>query len=204
MKKNFLLLLVFVSNSLVAQADKDSLLAQDVEVIIEELRFMHGLDQGARKYLDYGTFNTSVTDSIERLSKEQIKMAEETLSLSKTSRLEIWDNILNPLDSLKATRMIEIIEKYGYPSKKRLQKYSDQEIDFSAHTILVHTPFSFKNRLIPVIEREYIAGNLENNCEYGYLLWHINGRSDLKYMLENGYEMKKMADGTFELTHNCE
>lgn len=204
MKNIIFLLLIIITNSSLAQADKDSLLAKDVDVLIEELRFMHGLDQGTRKYLDYGSFNKSFTDSIERLSREEIKMAEDSLKLSKASRAKIWDNFLNPLDSLKANRMIEIIEKYGFPSEKRLQKYSDQKLNFSARTILVHTPFSFKDKMIPIIEREFQAGNLKNQCEYGYLLWHLNGRSDFKYMLENGYEMKKKADGTFELTHSCE
>ena len=204
MNKIYILILLLSSNFTFAQADKDSLLAKDADVLIEELRFIHELDQGTRKYLDYGSFNKSFTDSIERLSKEEIKVAEESLKLTKESRSKIWDNFLNPLDSLKAERMIEIIDKYGFPSGKRLRKYSDQKIDFSARTILVHTPFSFKEKMIPIIEREYKAGNLKNQCEYGYLLWHLNGRSDFKYMLENGYEMKKKADGTFELTHNCE
>lgn len=137
------------------------------------------------------------------MSREDIKLAEESLKLSKEARSNIWDNFLYPLDSLKAERMIEIIQKYGFPSEKRLRKYSDQKLDFSARTILVHTPFSFKERMIPIIEREYKAGNIKNQCEYGYLLWHLNGRSDFKYMLENGYEMRKKTDGTFELTHNC-
>lgn len=191
MNKLFILLFLLISNFTFAQADKDSLLAKDVDIVIEELRFMHGLDQGIRKYLDYGSFNKSFTDSIERLSKDEIKIAEESLRLPKESRSKIWDNFLNPLDSLKGERMIEIIEKYGFPSEKRLQKYSDQKIDFSARTILVHTPFSFKKKLIPIIEREFKAGNLKNQCEYGYLLWHLNGRSDFKYMLENGYGMTK-------------
>lgn len=204
MNKIYILILLLSSNFTFAQANKDSLLAKDVDVLIEELRFMHELDQGTRKYLDYGSFNKNFTDSIERLSKEEIKVAEESLKLTKESRSKIWDNFLNPLDSLKAERMIEIIDKYGFPSEKRLRKYSDQKIDFSARTILVHTPFSFKEKMIPIIEREYKAGNLKNQCEYGYLLWHLNGRSDFKYMLENGYEIKKKADGTFDLTHNCE
>ncbi len=204
MNKIYIPILLLFSNFTFAQAVKDSLLAKDANVLIEELRFMHELDQGSRKYLDYGSFNKSFTDSIERLSKEEIKLAEESLKLTKESRSNIWDNFLNPLDSLKAERMIEIIDKYGFPSEKRLRKFSNQKIDFSARTILVHTPFSFKEKMIPIIEREYKAGNLKNQCEYGYLLRHVNGRSDFKYMLENGYEMKKKADGTFELTHNCE
>lgn len=204
MNKIIILLSFFASGLTFAQADKDSLLAKDADVLIEELRFMHGLDQGTRKYLDYGSFNKSFTDSIERLSREEIILAEESLQLSKASRSRIWENFLNPLDSLKANRMIQIIEKYGFPSEKRLQKYSDRKMDFSAGMILVHTPFSFKDKLIPILEREFKAGNLKNQCEYGYLLWHLNGRSDFKYMLENGYEMKKNADGTLEFIHNCE
>lgn len=44
-------LLLFLSDFTFAQADKDSLLAKDADILIEELRFIHGLDQGTRKYL---------------------------------------------------------------------------------------------------------------------------------------------------------
>ena len=72
MNKIYILILLLSSNFTFAQADKDSLLAKDADVLIEELRFMHEFDQGFRKYLDYGSFNKSFTDSIERLSKEEI------------------------------------------------------------------------------------------------------------------------------------
>lgn len=204
MKRTFFLLLIFFINVSIAQVEKDSLFAKDVDILIEELRFMHGLDQGTRKYLDYGTFNKSLTDSIERLSKEEIRKIETSMKLSKASKTNIWDNFLSPIDSLKAVRLIEIIEKYGFPSTKRLEKYSGQDMDFSALTILVHTPFNFKDQLLPILEKEYNAGNLQDQCEYGYLLWHLNGRSDFKYMLDNGYEMTTNADGTFALVRKCE
>lgn len=204
MKKTLFLLIILVTNSLLAQADKDSLLARDARVLIEELRFMHGLDQGTRKYLDYGTFDRSFTDSIEGLGKEERQLAEESLKLSQATKDKLWDRFLSPLDSLKAVRMIEIIEKYGFPSGERLKKFGRQDVDFSSTTILVHTPFNLKDKMIPLLKREYEEGNLGDKCEYGYLLWHLNGRSDFKYMLENGYLMEKNADGTFNLVRTCD
>lgn len=69
---------------------------------------------------------------------------------------------------------------------------------------MVHIPFSFKARLLPLLEREYKAGNFPDQCEYGYLLWHLHGRSDFSYMLENGYEMRTKENGTFELVSTCD
>ena len=79
-------------------------------------------------------------------------------------------------DRQAAERMLEIIETYGYPSETRLERFSGREMDFAAYTILVHTPFSYRARMLPLLEREFKAGNMKNRCEYGYLLWHLNGR----------------------------
>ena len=204
MKRNLFLFFILMSSQLLAQAHKDSLLAKDADLLIEELRFIHALDQGTRKYLDYGSFDKSVTDSIEGLSEEERKLAEESLKLSQATKDKLWDNFLSPLDSLKAVRMMEIIEKYGFPSAERLKRFSSQDIDFSPTTILVHTPFDLKDKMIPLLEKEYKEGNLPDRCEYGYLLWHLNGRSDFSYMLDNGYVMEKNPDGTFKLTRTCD
>jgi len=187
-----------------AQTEKDSLLMRDADNIINELRFMYNLDQGIRKYLDYGSLDRHFTDSIENLSDEQIKIVEKELSLKKPVRKEIFENFLNPIDTLNTDRMIEIIEKYGFPSVKRLEKYSDQELEFSPYIILIHTPFSYKERVVELIEKEYKAGNLRSSCQYGYILWHLNGRSDFSYMTDNGYKMSRKPDGTFSLESTCE
>ncbi len=203
--KTFLpFLLLLVSFQLMAQAEKDSLLARDAEQLIEEMRFMYQVDQRTRKYLDYGSFEKRVTDSIENLSAEATKHAEISLQLPKPVKDRIWSRFISPLDSLKAARMMEIIETYGYPSGKRLRQFSEQEIDFNPLVLLGHTPFNFKDRMIPLLEREYRAGNLPSSCEYGYLLWHLHGRSDFSYMLDNGYEMTRNEDGTFRMLSTCE
>ncbi|TVZ26578.1 hypothetical protein JM83_1553 [Gillisia sp. Hel_I_86] len=203
MKKLLLLICLISAFNINAQTEKDSLLKRDADNIISELRFMYNLDQGIRKYLDYGTLDKHLTDSIESLSEEQLKKAEKELSLTKPVRNEIFKNFLNPIDTLNTDRMIEIIEKYGFPSLKRLKKYSDQKIEFSPYIILIHTPFSYKNRMIEIIEREYKAGNMKNICQYGYILWHLNGRSDFSYMTNNGYKMSRKDDGTFSLESSC-
>ena len=204
MKKTIFLFFLVFASLIISQPKKDSLLIKDADKLIEELRFIYELDQSTRKYLEYGTFDKSICDSIESLNTESIKIANKQLSLSQDTKDKIWKSFLSPLDTLKAERMIQIIEKYGFPSFKRIEKLSGKDIDFNPVIILAHTPFSFKDRMIHLLEKEYKAGNFFGKCEYGYLLWHLNGRSDFKYMLENGYEMKTNTDGTFHLTSTCE
>lgn len=187
-----------------AQQEKDSLLARDADALVEELRFIYYLDQGSRKYLDYGTFDKRATDSIEEQDRAAVNASVDSLKLSKETREKIWANFLNPLDSLKTVRMLEIIDTYGFPSTKRLKQFGNQHLDFNPLIILVHTPFSFSSKVIPVIEKEYAAGNLKNRCEYGYLLWHLNGRRDFSHMLNNGYEMVINEDGSRVLESKCD
>ncbi|HET8804177.1 MAG TPA: hypothetical protein VFM72_06325, partial [Aequorivita sp.] len=131
MKKTIFLFFLVFASLISAQPKKDSLLIKDADKLIEELRFIYELDQSTRKYLEYGTFDKSICDSIESLNTESIKIANKQLSLSQDTKDKIWKSFLSPLDTLKAERMIQIIEKYGFPSFKRIEKLSGKDIDFN-------------------------------------------------------------------------
>ncbi|MFD0976983.1 hypothetical protein [Salinimicrobium gaetbulicola] len=199
--KKILLTLILLSTSLnfYSQSDKDELLEQNIEQLVEELKFMYHYDQATREYLYYQTFDKSITDSIENLSDELKKNRLEFTPIKSDSlENQIWQNYITPMDKIHTERMIEITKKYGFPSAERLKKYSEESIDFSPLILLIHSPFSYSEDLKKIAKIEKEQGRLEK-CDYGYLLWHLNGRSDFQPMLDNGYEMIKNEDGTVKL-----
>ncbi|RNL68632.1 hypothetical protein ED312_23050 [Sinomicrobium pectinilyticum] len=193
----FFLSFLFFALSLIklsAQADKDSLLKQNADDLIKELKLMYELDQSLRNYVEYSVFKSS-SDSIDMSDIDTLSMKVQN---------EIWKTIINPNDSINTQKMITIIDQYGFPSIDRLEQLGGTDIDFNPIIILIHTPFSMVEKLIPIAEREFKNGNFKSKCEYGYLLWHLHGRSDFRYMLENGYIMETDEDGKFHLKNTCE
>ena len=175
-----------------SQKAQDSLLQNNINDVINELKLMYELDQSMRNYMEYGLFNSNA-DSLNTLG-----------TFSDLAKKSVWSNIIKPIDSIKTERMINLINSYGFPSVNRLKKFSNKDLDFNPVIILVHTPFDMTKKLIPIAEKEFKKGNFRSKCEYGYLLWHLHGRSDFKYMLENGYEMETDEKGQFVLKSTCE
>ena len=191
------LILLLTSFNFYSQSNKDELLKQDIEKIVEELKFMYNYDQATREYLYYQTFDKWITDSIESLSDKDERLKFLPVK-SDSLKTKIWENYITPMDKIHTRRMIEITNKYGFPSAKRLKKYSEESINFSPLILLIHSPFDYSEDLKNIAKIEKEQGRLEK-CDYGYLLWHLNGRSDFQPMLDNGYEMSKNEDGTFKL-----
>ncbi|MCP9201286.1 hypothetical protein MKO06_15355 [Gramella sp. GC03-9] len=192
-------LLFSLSLNSYSQSEKDNLLEQDIDEIIEELKFMYHYDQATREYLYYQTFDKSITDSIENLSNEvRENRLKFTPVKSDSLKKKIWKNYITPMDKIHTERVIEITKKYGFPSAKRLKEYSEENIDFNPLILLIHSPFEYSEDLKKIVKIEREKGRLEK-CDYGYLLWHLNGRSDFQPMLDNGYAMTKKEDGTIEL-----
>lgn len=200
MNRTFLTtLFTLFSLNFYCQSNKDELLQQDIVQIVEELRFMYQYDQATREYLEYQTFDKNVSDSIEGLSKA----ARENRILytpvkSDSLKKRIWNTYINPMDRLHTERMIAITKEYGFPSAQRLKKFSNDSIDFNPLILLIHSPSEFSEELIELAEVEKSKGRIKK-CDFGYLLWHLNGRSNFQPMLDNGYEMVKTDDGTFNL-----
>ncbi|WP_372919726.1 hypothetical protein [Salegentibacter sp.] len=199
--RNILLTAILTLSSLYSysQSNKEELLKQDISEIVEELKFMFHYDQATREYLYFQTFDKNITDSIENLSKEvRENRMRYTPVKSDSLKSKIWNTYINPMDKLHTLRLMAITKKYGFPSAQRLKKFSNDTIDFNPVILLIHSPSEFSKELIEIVEHEKDKGRIEK-CDYGYLLWHFNGRSDFQPMLDNGYEMEKEEDGTFHL-----
>lgn len=192
----FLLILLTLTYQVNSQPNKDILLEQDISEVVQELRFMYVLDQGLRNYVEVGSFTSMTSDSIP---------SKQTFVLNQDQKDILWNNFITPIDQIKTERFLQLIDKYGFPSLKRLKKMSQEKIDFNPVIIFIHSPFDNADVIISVIKQEFEAGNIDDSCDYGYLLWHFHGRSDFSYMLDNGYEMTKNEDGTFDLKRgNCD
>lgn len=179
--------------------NKEELLKRDIAGIVEELKFMYHYDQATREYLYYQSFDKNITDSIENLSKEERENRKRYTPVKSDSlKKKIWSTYINPMDKLHTARMIEITRKYGFPSAQRLKKFSKDSIDFNPLILLIHSPSEFSKELIEIAEYEKRKNRIKK-CDFGYLLWHLNGRSDFQPMLDNGYEMLKSEDGAFTL-----
>ena len=53
-----------------------------------------------------------------------------------------------------------------------------------------------------LIKKELVEGRI-SRCVYGHMLWHFNGRKNMKDLLENGFEMIK-ENGMTRLKSTCE
>jgi hypothetical protein len=182
-----ILFIGFFSN---AQVEKDSLLKKDILQIFEELKFMYDYDQALREYPMYKTFNKHFTDSIESLPETEVEKYKKENSIQSDNLNEfIHLNYIFPFDKSHTKRLIEITQKYGFPSVKRLNRYLNVKIqgEFNPMILFLHSPKEFWEESILLMTNEFKLGNIDN-CTYGYLMWHFHGRSDVSYMLNNGFK----------------
>lgn len=206
MKLKVYIIISLIAFSAYSQSQKDKLLEQDIEILVEEMEFMYGYDQTMREYTIFKTFDKSETDRIENLSdslrrKEIFKRNFKSDSLAK----RIWKNYINPKDAEHTERMIEITKKYGFPSIDRIRKHYKKEFidpEFNPLIIFIHSPKKYWEELNELMLNEYKAGRI-NQCQYGYLLWQFTGRKSFKPMLENGYKMVE-ENGKTILKSTCE
>lgn len=122
---------------------------RDIDLIVEELKFMYDTDQALREYTLFKTYNKAITDSIENLSHTKV----QKYIISNNFKSDSLGNRINkeyilPIDILNTERMIELTKIYGFSSTSRIKK-------------------NFKKEL----ENKHL-----NRCEYGHILWHLNGR----------------------------
>ena len=191
MKSIFLLIITLLNNLIYSQTDKDSLLNIDINILVEEMEFMYGYDQTMREYIQYKSFDKSETNRIENLadSLRELEMNKRKLE-SASLEITIREKYINSFDALHTERMIEIIKKYGFPSRERLKKYYKKDFidpEFDPLILLIHSPKKYWEELKVLMLNEYKKGII-HQCIYGYSLWHFNGRKSFQPMLENGWK----------------
>lgn len=171
------------------QEAKEQLLEKEIYQVVEELTFMYDYDQALREYHIYKTFNKAITDSLELLDNESRERYVETKQYKSNFETIILTKYIVPSDARHTERLLEIVKTYGFPSMKRLKRYYKGTFDkeFNPLIIFIHSPKKYFDELKIVMEKEYKQKRI-SKCQYGYLLWHLNGRNNLSYFLDYGYK----------------
>lgn len=168
---------------------------------------MYDTDQALREYTLFKTYNKTVTDSIERLPHEEMRSYLKSKKFKSDDLAKrINKEYLLPIDELNTRRIIEITSKYGFPSLSRIEKFYKGTLDqeFNPYVLIVHAPKKYWQELKTLLNEELTAKHL-SRCEYGHILWHLNGRKDINDMLNNGFKMITNEDGQEVLTAvDCE
>ena len=204
MKKILLTVFLIINlNPLFAQTEKEELFKQSIDSIMDELRFSYQYDQAMREYILYKTFNKSITDSIETLDDPREYIFSHNFKTSKAKR--IWEEFIHPADDKFTKLMIDISNKYGYPSLKRIKKYYNGIIpsEFNPTVLLVHSRKKYWSEMDSMVEREFKMGNM-GKCDYGYIKWHISGRLENSFLKNNGIKFGAGPDGQVYYVETCE
>ena len=205
MRIKLCILIVLIAGPVYGQIQKDSLFKKDILPLVEEMEFMYGYDQAMREYTIYKTFDKSETDRIEKLPDSlKEKEIDKRKFVSDSLTHLILKNYVNPKDAVHTARIIEITRKYGFPSLDRIKKYYKKDFidpEFNPYILLVHAPKTYWTELKDLMKKELDEGRI-TRCVYGHMLWHFNGRKNLKDLLENGFEMVK-TDGQTRLKSTC-
>jgi hypothetical protein len=169
----------------------------DIDIIVEELKFMYDTDQAIREYTLFKTYDKAVTDSIENLTQEKVQeyiLSKNFKSDSLVKRIN--EKYILPIDELNIKRIIELTKIYGFPSKSRIEKKYKGNLDeeFNPYILIVHAPKKYWDELKVLIKKELDNKRL-SRCEYGHILWHLNGRKNIQDMLDNGFKLVTNEDG---------
>ena len=204
MKPKLVIFFLIFSNIVFCQTPKDRLLERDINQVVEELEFMYGYDQTIRKYTTYKTFDKSEIDKIELLPDSLIEKEQKKRTLNDSLKKLIFDEYINPKDTQHTEKLIEITKKYGFPTIERIKKFYKNDFtnkEFNPIIIFIHSPKTYWEQLKILMKSEFDEHNIDQ-CTYGYLMWHFNGRKSLQPMLENGWKIEE-KDGKRKLTSTC-
>ncbi|THD68030.1 hypothetical protein E7Z59_10310 [Robertkochia marina] len=190
--------------------DKDELkekrFEQQIDTIVEELKFNYDYDQALREYIVYKTFNKAITDSIENLESEQDRLNYIFSTNFKSDIAQkIWEEFIHPSDDKFTERLIAITDSVGYPSLSRIKKYYKPNLPegFNPTIFFIHSNKKYWSKINQLAEREFKNGNM-GKCDYGYIKWHTSERKENKYLDENGIEYATNSDGRAVFIRTCE
>lgn len=172
-------------------SEQDSLLKVDLKSVTNQIEYMFKVDQLHRNYWKYGTFNQLKIDSLYKLPDKELNMY---LSLNQPDSLTVSfiKKQLNAIDSINTQNVIDISEKYGFPSNYRLVTLGGKTVFGDPYILLVHSPLYYAEKIKSLAKIAYENGRLKDQS-YKHILWHINGRKEslVKSMNKSIEELEK-------------
>lgn len=103
--------------------------------IVNQFKEMASLDQQNRSFLDIGTLDEGLIDSVKTLSKlDQIRFSSTYPSTLSSNQIDSLERQQIEIDLENTSKLVEIIKAYGWISKTKLDSV------FDPMQFLFHTP----------------------------------------------------------------
>jgi hypothetical protein len=126
-------------------------------------------------------FTARAQSQAELFSRDSIHLVQELMTMaqedqkyrSNLRKYKAHQQEQSALDDRQTARMIEMIQTYGFPSRKRFTL--NKKTHLAPHIILVHAPEKYFDTLKTLVKAEKEAGRMGVD-EFAHVIWHLNGR----------------------------
>lgn len=143
--------------------------SDELKMLNTEIDAMYEKDQSARLHFDKidSLFGIDKIKNVEMNfhSNQRNFLGEEKFQVYKSKNDSLW-NVIHAIDDYNTKRLIEITEKYGFPSNQRLKVYKSK-----AYLLFVHSSAQYFDKINSLIEKEYVGGRINEYCKE-YIFWH--------------------------------
>ena len=155
---------------------KETLSMQDQTILKSMIDSMYNLDQKHRHSLinieSKYKVDIKSNNGIFLNPKAKKKKLGEKFSSYQKSKDSIRD-IIQETNNSNTKLLLSLTEKYGFPSKKRMEIKAA-----SAFFIFVHSPKEYYPKIRDIINSEFKEKRI-SEYEKAYIFWHIDGRKSM-------------------------
>ncbi len=171
MKKTILVIFLLITAFSFGQAEKDSLFAKDVGDIYNTLRVMYHLERSVMEYYIMPEKERIATGkTFQYYFKKNIIATNPVPSIDILRYLEIylqkdipddWKSFMKKVNNANAKMLLALTDKYGYPSKKRLDKFTGIDTDIQSINFAIR-PNLYTEVLGKMLRKENRKGNVSD------------------------------------------
>lgn len=165
--KLFLVTIFIVA--VISCSNKYHLNEKELKILNTEIDLMYENDQSTRLYFDKidSIFGIDKRNNIEmhKSSSQKSFLGEEKYQAYKFKNDSLW-KVIHQIDEYNTKRLIEITEKYGFPSNQRLKVKKSK-----TYFLFVHSSSQYFDRINVLIEKEYEEGRISEYCKE-YIFWN--------------------------------
>lgn len=148
---------------------KFNLNTNELKILNSEIDLMYENDQSTRLYFDKidSIFGIDKKKNLEMYKANYLKsfLGDEKFQAYKFKNDSLWE-VIHRIDEYNTKRLIEITEKYGFPSNQRLNVKTAK-----AYFLFVHSSSKYFDRINALIEKEYEKGRISEYCKE-YIFWN--------------------------------
>lgn len=172
--------LTFLLLTIISCSNKYHLNEKELKMLNSEIDMMYVNDQSARLYFDKidSIFGIDKRNNLEmyKSNNQRSFLGEEKYQVYKFKNDSLW-KVINRIDEYNTNKLIEITEKYGFPSNQRLKVNMSK-----AYFLFVYSSSKYFDKINVLIENEFKEGRISEYCKE-YIFWHTKkGRKGMPPM----------------------